>query len=138
MNKKGFTLYLTFVITTLVFILATSSQSLSRLSLDIGRSSMLETLAFHTADGGLEKGLAMLRNSFNPINFSYEYILSANRKLKVEVSTLQSAINTSSIDLHSKVQLFEGDKLVLSKTYARNNITQELGRNGIGHFMEVK
>jgi hypothetical protein len=137
MNKKGFTLYLTFVITTLVFMLTTSSQSISRISMDMGRSNMLETLAFHAADGGLEKGLAQLRHGFAPFEFAYNYVLSGNRKLRVEVKALQ-AENPLNIDLHSKVHLFEGENLLLSKTYARNNITKELGRNGIGHFMEVK
>lgn len=118
-------------------MLTTSSQSISRISMDMGRSNMLETLAFHAADGGLEKGLAQLRHGFAPFEFAYNYVLSGNRKLRVEVKALQ-AENPLNIDLHSKVHLFEGENLLLSKTYARNNITKELGRNGIGHFMEVK
>lgn len=138
MNKRGFTLYLTILVTALVFMLVTGSQSISQISLDVGRSNILETLVFHAGDGGLEKGIAKIRNSFKPFEFNYKYNLDNERSLEIEVVAQEDEEDKSLLNLNSKVKLFEGGNLLMNKTYARNHIKQELGRNEIGRFMEVK
>ena len=51
-NRRGFTVYLCFLVTTAVFMMVMGTFEASRLALDIGRSVALETVAFHAADGG--------------------------------------------------------------------------------------
>ena len=68
MNRKGFSIYLTFLVTTVVFLLVTGSQEISMFTLDISRSDAIDVIAFHAADGGLEIGLAKLRQKYQPFS----------------------------------------------------------------------
>lgn len=135
MNRKGFILYLTFLVTTVVFMLVTGSQTISRISLDMGRTDVLETIVFHAADGGIEKGLAYLRNKFAPFELSSQYKLDGNRTIEINVQALADGEN---LNLKSEASLFEGKSLLIKKVYVRNNIENKSGRNGIGRFMEVR
>jgi hypothetical protein len=138
MNRQGFALYLTFLVTTVVFMLVTAGQTISRLSLDMGRTDVLETIVFHAADGGLEKGIAHLRGKFEPFDLAYEAKLDNNRDLKVNVAAKHENPNNEALTLKCDVSLFEGNALLIKKTYMRSNIENQSGRNGIGRFMEVR
>ena len=46
MNRQGFSLYLTFLISTVIFLLVTTSYEISKTALDLGRSEAIETQVF--------------------------------------------------------------------------------------------
>jgi len=52
-SRRGFILYITFVVTSVLLLLVLGGQEIVRFSLDMGRSAALETVAFHAAYGGL-------------------------------------------------------------------------------------
>jgi hypothetical protein len=138
MNRQGFALYLTFLVTTVVFMLVTAGQTISRLSLDMGRTDVLETIVFHAADGALEKGIAHLRGKFEPFDLTYEAKFENNRNLKVNLAAKNENSNSETLSLLCAVSLFEGNNLLIKKTYMRTNIENRLGRSGLGRFMEVR
>lgn len=102
--------------------------------MDISRSDAIDIIAFHAADGGLEKGLAKLRKNFEPFSFSYISELKPFRTLTVNV---KSIINGSLIDLTSEAVLKEGNKEVSRRTLTRMGIANAMGREGCGNFTEA-
>ena len=134
MKRRGFSFYLTFLVTTVVFLLVSGSQEISVLTLDISRSDAIDVIAFHAADGGLERGLAKIRKDFNPFSCSYISELKPNRTLKV---TINATKNGNIINLHSEAILMEGNKKVSHRTVSRLGIINSVGRNGCGTFVEA-
>lgn len=134
MNKKGFSIYLTFLVTTVVFLLVTGSQEISIISLDMSRSAAIDVIVFHAADGGLERGLAKLRKEFIPFNHSYVSCLKPNRTIKVTINAIK---NEKTIDLLSEAILLEGNKEVSRLKVSRLGVTKAKGRDGCGKFMEA-
>lgn len=134
MKRKGFSIYLTFLVTTVVFLLVTGSQEISVLTLDISRSDAIDVITFHAADGGLEKGLAKIRQNFSSFDYSYVSELKPNRTIKVMVKAYQKG---NQIDLHSEAILIEGNREVSRRTVSRLGITNSKGRNGCGKFTEA-
>ena len=133
MNRKGFSIYLTFLVTTVVFLLVTGSQEISGITLDLSRSEAIDVIVFHAADGGLEKGLAKVRKSFKEFNQSYISELKPNRTIKVNVKATKAK---KLINLYSEAILMEGNKEFSRRTISRLGITQSKGRNGCGQFTE--
>ena len=134
MNRRGFSIYLTFLVTTIVFLMVTGSQEISMLTLDISRSEAIDVITFHAADGGLERGMAKLNKAFKPFNFTYTSDLKPNRKLKVIVTATK---NNSRINLSSEAILTEGNKEVSRRILSRFDITKSNGTKGYGKFMEA-
>lgn len=134
MNRRGFSLYLTFLVTTVVFMLVTGSQEISRMALDLSRSDAVDTLVFHAADGGLERGLAKLRQSFAPFTMDYSSTLNQNRQLLVKVvAEKQGEI----INLKASAILYEGKRKISTRSLARLEINNQPGRAGSGRFVEA-
>lgn len=133
MNRRGFSIYLTFLVSTVVFLLVTGSQEISTITLDLSRSEAIDVIVFHAADGGLEKGLAKLRKNFKQFNHSYTSELKPNRTIKVSVKATQ---NKNLINLYSEAILLEGNKEVSRRTISRLGITRSKGRHGCGQFTE--
>ncbi|MDD3145794.1 MAG: hypothetical protein PHD82_00710 [Candidatus Riflebacteria bacterium] len=134
MNRRGFSLYLTFLVTTIVFILVTGSQQISRTSLDLGRSDAIETIVFHGADGGLERGLAKLRQNFAPFSLNYSSKLGKYRELQV---TIAADRVKSGISLKATAVLFEGSREVSRRSLVRSDVQNQPGRTGSGKFVEA-
>ena len=134
MNKRGFAMFLSFLVTGIVFMFATSSQQLSITSLDTARSIALEATAFHAADGGLERGLARLRNKFEPFSFSYSSKLSETRKVLVKVAAKQLS---GTINLSSESIVIDGNKEAAKRTLSRMSVQNLTGREGCGKFTEA-
>lgn len=134
MNRRGFSLYLTFLVTTVIFILVSGSQQISRVALDLGRSDAIETVVFHAADGGLERGLAKLRSNFAPFTMNYSSRQPGNRVLQVIVTADRQK---SSIDIKSTAILLEGSREVSRRTLARLSVQNQPGRTGSGKFVEA-
>lgn len=134
MNRRGFSLYLTFLVTTIVFILVTGSQEIGRITLDLGRSDAIDALVFHAADGGLERGLGRLRKNFAPFSIDYTSTLNQNRHLQVRVV---AAKDGSNIDLRATAVLFEGKREISTRTLARLAVNNQPGRSGSGRFVEA-
>jgi hypothetical protein len=133
-NKRGFSLYLTFLVTTVIFILVSGSYEIGRISLDLGKSSAADVLLFHAADGGLERGLARTRKNFSTFEFSYVFVPQQHRTIKV---TVQATKKNDKIDLLATAILFEGNKLVAQRSLLRQGVEAKKGRNGQGNFMEA-
>lgn len=134
-RKKGFSLFLTFLVSSVVFMLVGASQNIARLSMSSGRAEMIECIAFHAAEGGLERGLAKLRTNFAPFEFKYDEQIVGTRT----VSTMVSAVkNNNSINLKSESSIIEAGKLLTKKVLFRNGIENSSGRNRIGLFTEEK
>ncbi|GAB4273982.1 MAG: hypothetical protein Kow0029_14010 [Candidatus Rifleibacteriota bacterium] len=133
-KRKGFSLYLTFLVTTVIFILVSASYEVSRISLDIGRSSAVDAILFHAADGGLERGIAQLRNSYKPFSFKYKSKLNNNRIVEVEIVASR---HNKCIDLISTATLYEGAKKVAARKLLRKQIENKPGRTGTGQFTEA-
>ncbi len=134
MNKRGFSIYLTVLVTTVVFMLVAATHDISVLSLDISRSDAIDVIAFHAADGGLERGLAKLRKSYSPFSFSYISDLKPFRSITVSVNAVK---NGDSIDLTSEAILKEGNKEVSRRTLSRLGVVSDNGRSGSGRFTEA-
>lgn len=134
MNRSGFSLYLTFLITSVVFILVSSSYEVSKISLDLGRSAILETIAFHAADGGLERGLGKLNHEIKPFSMKYKTQLSEYRTVEVSV---EAEAKNGMIDLRATAVLFEGNREIARRSLSRLQISRIKGRAGIGKFVEA-
>jgi len=134
MNKRGFSLYLTFLISSVIFILVTTSYEISKTALDLGRSEAVETQVFHAADGGIERGLARLRQHFVPFAFNYSSIINRHRRLVIEVKAIAKG---DLIDLLASASLFEGNREVARHQLKRAGIENRKGRNGIGKLVET-
>jgi hypothetical protein len=134
LSKQGFSLYLTFLVTTVLFILVTSTYEISRISLDIGHSSAIDAITFHAADGGLERGLAKLRKKFKKFEFGYKFEISSSRFVEVLVKANPKG---KKIDLSSTATLFEGKKAVSTRQLMRQGIIKLPGRAGSGRFLEA-
>ena len=132
-DRRGFTVYLSFLVTTILFFLVLGSSQVARASLDLGRSSLLETIAFHAADGGLERGMARIAGSAKPAAFSYQVPLGGTRTVEVRV-----AIRTarSALDLTAEAIVCEGGKPVARKVLARRGLKRTPGRHPEGRFLE--
>ena len=133
-NKKGFTIYLTFLVATTVFMLVIGTYETGRITLDISRSNALETLAFHSADGGLERAIGKLRSNFEPFELQYVSQLSEHRKISVSVF---ATLEKDSINITSTAIVFEGEKKVALRTLKRIGLKNAVGRESIGNFMEA-
>ncbi len=134
MNRKGFSIYLTFLVTTVVFILVAGSQEISVTALDLSRSDAIDVIVFHAADGGLEKGLGKIRKKFDSFKYTYVSELKPNRTIKV---TLNATKEKSLMNLYSEAILFEGNKEVSRRTVSRLGIAKNKGRDGLGKFTEA-
>ena len=133
MNRKGFSIYLTFLVTTVVFLLVTGSQEISVLTLDISRSDAIDVIVFHAADGGLERGLAKIRQNYKPFSYSYISELKPNRTIKVNINAKK---NKNLMNIYSEAILLEGNKEVSRRTLSRLNVANKKGRNDCGRFTE--
>lgn len=134
MNRRGFSIYLTFLVTTVVFILVAGSQEISVTALDLSRSDAIDVIVFHAADGGLEKGLGKIRKKFDSFKYTYVSELKPNRTIKV---TLNAIKEKSLMNLYSEAILFEGNKEVSRRTVSRLGIAKNKGRDGLGKFTEA-
>ncbi|PKL42544.1 MAG: hypothetical protein CVV41_13405 [Candidatus Riflebacteria bacterium HGW-Riflebacteria-1] len=134
MKKRGFSLYLTFLISTVIFLLVTASYEISKTALDLGRSEAVETQVFHAADGGIERGLARLRKKYAPFTMSYSSVINSHRRLVISVEAVKSA---EAIDLLVAASLFEGTREITRQQLKRTGITNLKGRNGIGRLVEA-
>ena len=133
-RKQGFSLYLTFLVTTVIFILVSGSYEISRISLDIGKSSAVDAVLFHAADGGLERGLAKLRKKFAPFTFSYRSNLLKNQIVEVRIDAVKE---DGQMNLSATATLYAGKSIISTRRLSRHGIADKPGRQGIGHFMEA-
>ncbi len=134
MKKRGFSLYLTFLISTVIFLLVVSSYEISKTALDLGRTEAIETQVFHAADGGLERGLARLRRNYEPFSMNYNSVINKYRRLVVNVEAVK---NADLIDLLVSASLFEGNREISRQQLKRTRIENLKGRNGIGRLVEA-
>lgn len=135
MNKRnGFSLYLTFLVTSVLFILVTATYDISRISLDLGHSEGLEAIAYHAADGGLERGLGKLRQNFSPFILKYSSEISNNRMVMVMV---ECENEKNMMNLKSVARVAQGNKIITIKRLSRVGIRNVTGRNGNGRFLEA-
>lgn len=135
LNKnRGFSLYLTFLVTTVIFILVTGSYEISRISLDTSKSSAIDVVLFHAADGGLERGLAESRINFEPFKFNYISHLTGRRRVKVEV---ESILKDNKLNITSRALLIEGNQVVSTRCLLRQGVRRQPGRTGTGKFLEA-
>lgn len=126
MNNKGFTIYLTFLVTTVVFILVSGTQQMSLLVIDSSRSVALETIAFHAAEGGIERGTGRLRGSFEPFLMSYRSNLSEHRQIKVKVEAFR--LEKDKMEIVSEAKVFEGSNLVATRKLRLKSVENYPGR----------
>ncbi|OGK05903.1 MAG: hypothetical protein A2W80_12860 [Candidatus Riflebacteria bacterium GWC2_50_8] len=134
MNRRGFSLYLTFLISTVIFLLVTASYEISKTALDLGRSEAIETQIFHAADGGMERGLARLRQKYAPFTMNYSSVINNYRRLVINVEAVKS---DGLIDLLISASLFEGSREMARQQLKRTGIENLKGRNGIGRLVEA-
>ena len=134
MNRRGFSLYLTFLISTVIFLLVTASYEISKTALDLGRSEAIETQIFHAADGGMERGLARLRQKYAPFTLNYSSVINNYRRLVINVEAVKS---DGLIDLLISASLFEGSREMARQQLKRTGIENLKGRNGIGRLVEA-
>jgi len=133
-NKAGFSLYLTFLVTSVLFILVTSTYDIARLSLDYSHSDALDTLAYHSADGGLERALGKLHRKSMPFTLNYTYDALQNRKIHVIV---RCRVVNGKYNIDSVARILLGEKVVAIKRLERIGIKSISGRNGTGKFLEA-
>jgi hypothetical protein len=121
-------------VTTVIFILVTGSYEISRISLDTSKSSAIDAILFHAADGGLERGLAKARIDFKAFAFNYVTHLTNRRKVRVEV---KSVLKNNKLNLSSRAILIEGNQLVSERCLLRQGVQNLPGRTGTGKFLEA-
>ncbi|MFZ2956768.1 MAG: hypothetical protein WA705_07765 [Candidatus Ozemobacteraceae bacterium] len=144
-RNAGFTLFLAFMVTTVLFLLVIGASDLARADIDLSRSTLLETAAFHAADGGLERGLARLRmHPFAPFQFTYTVDLGGIRLAEVRVKAIHSTNSphrgglrkSSSLDLFVEADIREGGRMAARKKLSRKGVLDLPGRQACGHFSE--
>ena len=133
-QRSGFSLYLTFLITTVLFILVSATYEIAKFSMDLGRSTALEVTSFHAADGGLERGLAHLSRNFAPFKLSYISKLTKYRKVEILVKGIRSG---KKMNLESKAIVYDGNKETTSRTLYRKNIVKPFLGKDSGQFGEA-
>lgn len=133
-SRRGFVLFLAFMVTTVLFFLGLAALNVSVLSLDSSRSAVLETIGFHAADGGLEKGLAKLSASFGKFNIEYDFSPRENRKVSVRVTS--ESVDDNLIDLLSVATVTEGGRIVSVRRLRRSGIRKSGDLSGAGTFSE--
>jgi len=131
--RGGFALFLAFVVTTVLFFMAVGGIDLAKSAVDMSRSSILDTVSFHSADGGLEIGLARLRKAFAPFKFEYSSFLGTAREVRVKIEAVPVE---GKMNLFSIATVFEGKKAVASKKLSRKGIADSPGRLDCGTFSE--
>ena len=115
-------------------MLVTGSQEISVMTLNMSRSDAIDVIAFHAADGGLERGLAKLSKNYAPFDFSYTSELKPFRNLLINVKATKSG---NLMNLSSEAILKEGDKEVSRRTLTRTGIAQSIDRSKSGRFVEA-
>lgn len=134
-RRRGFLIYLAFVVTTVLLLLTLHGHDVARFALDSSRSGALDVVGFHAADGGLEQGLARLRTSFQPFRFSYSFKPASFREVRVEVTASPAPEQT--IDLLAAATVFDGGKHVAMRRLTRRGVQNATHRQGSGTFAEV-
>lgn len=134
-SRRGFVLYIAFVVTSVLLLLVLSGQEIVRFSLDMGRSAALETVGFHAADGGLERGLAKLSAKAIPFRFAYRTQLGEYRSVDVEVEATRRA--KGRFDLQSAATIRDGGREVARKRLSRRDVRQQAGKLSRGRFEEA-
>lgn len=132
--RRGFVLYLAFVVTTVLFFLVMASYSLAMFSLDNARSVRFDAVMFHAADGGLERGVALLRRHYSPFTLKYAFDPGMNSRGEIELTAEKNGSGT--IDLSAFACIFEGSRKVAEKHLKRSSISDLQGRTGLGSFAE--
>ncbi len=134
-SRRGFILYITFVVTSVLLLLVLGGQEIVRFSLDMGRSAALETVAFHAADGGLERGLARFSAHAGVFRFVYESRLDAHRTVTVEVEARRTANNTYLLSSADGVR--DGGREVARRRLVRRDVSRTGGNLVRGRFEEA-
>ncbi|HOY68553.1 MAG TPA: hypothetical protein PLP29_16865 [Candidatus Ozemobacteraceae bacterium] len=134
-SRRGFILYITFVVTSVLLLLVLGGQEIVRFSLDMGRSAALETVAFHAADGGLERGLARFATHAAAFRFAYESRLDAHRTVTVEVEARRTANNTYMLSSAAGVR--DGGREVARRRLVRRDVSRTGGNLVRGRFEEA-
>ncbi|MBF0545273.1 MAG: hypothetical protein HQM08_12615 [Candidatus Riflebacteria bacterium] len=132
-RKSGFALFLAFSILVGVTFLAFGALEFSSIGLDSGRSVLLETICFQSADGGLERGLAKLRAHFKPFTFEYKISISQYMMILVKV---KAENKSEGIDLHSEAIVMERGNIKALKRLSRVDVKNANGREKCGRFLE--
>ncbi|HNW34595.1 MAG TPA: hypothetical protein PKM25_06670 [Candidatus Ozemobacteraceae bacterium] len=134
-SRRGFVLYLAFIVTSVLLLLVLGSQQIVRFSLDMGRSAALETISFHAADGGLERGLAKL--SVNAIPFRFAYVTRLDEHRTVEVEVEAKRLSRGRFDLRSAATVRDGGRETARRRLSRRDITRTGGNLSRGRFEEA-
>ncbi len=134
-TRRGFVLYIAFVVSSVLLFLVLGSQDIVRLGLDMGRSAALETVGFHAADGGLERGLARLSALPAPFRFAYRAKLGEYRTVDVEVAATRTS--KGRFDLESAATVRDGGREVARRRLSRRDVSRLGGRLSRGRFEEA-
>ncbi len=134
-DRRGFAVYLAFLVTTVLFFLVLGGQDIVRLTLDQGRTTALEVIGFQAADGGLERGLARLHRSFRPFTATYVSPLGPFRQVEVQIAARPAP--RARLDLIATATILDGGRPVARRRVERRDIQQRPGRTGSGRFLEA-
>lgn len=134
-SRRGFVLYIAFVVASVLLLLVLSGQEIVRFSLDMGRSAALETTGFHAADGGLERGLAKLSARAAPFKFAYRTKLGEHRSVDVEVEATRKA--KGRFDLQAAAVVRDGGREVARRRLSRRDVCRQSGNLSRGRFEEA-
>jgi Tfp pilus assembly protein PilX len=132
-SRRGFALYLAFLSTSVLFLVSLGCLDITRSTLDISRSGILNVISFQAADGGLEIGLARLRKDFSPFTSRLESRLSSHRRVEVMIEAFESL---GTMNISAVATVFEGPKAVARRKVFRLGIAQQPGRAGCGLYTE--
>lgn len=122
-SRAGFALYLAVLVTTVLFFLALGAQDVGRLLAFAGREEALAVLAFHAADGGLERGLARLSVAPPPLALTYSVRLSPHRTCRVEVAAAPAGpAAPGRCDLLATATVLEGNHPLACRRLARRAV----------------
>jgi len=134
-SRRGFVLYIAFIVTSVLLLLVLGSQEIVRFSLDMGRSAALETVGFHAADGGLERGLAKLSVKAAPFHFAYVTRLDEYRTVEVNVEAKR--LSRGRFDLQSAATVRDGGREAARRRLSRRDVTRNGGKLSRGRFEEA-
>jgi hypothetical protein len=132
-ERGGFALYLTFLVTTLLFFWSLTGLDIVLCALDMSRSGLLDAVSFQAADGGLEIGLARVKKDWRPFEFKQRSRLGPYRE--VEITVTATAVGDG-FDIRARACLFDGNKPVAVRTLMRQGVGRFFGRLECGTFLE--
>lgn len=116
-TTRGFALYLVMLVTAVLFFLTLGAQDVTRLFTQSSRSSAFDTIAWHAADGGIERGRGQLALGIEKVALDYSWRIGDHQRCRVMVTSRHQA--GASRQILATATVLEGDRVLAERFMSR-------------------